>query len=78
MCRQGGWSCKGRKDLKECHTEPVLNHVDTKIDFCDCIYKDRYDECKAKGFRPICTRIKSQCMSVVRHQYHFFLLRFVT
>ena len=66
ICRQGGWSCVGRKDWKKCNSESVLYSMYTLTDLCYSIYNNRYDESKAKGYKPICTIPKSQCLSSVR------------
>ena len=60
----------GRKDWKECESEAVLNYMVTLIDLCYSIYHKKYDDSKAKGYKPICTIPKRQCLSKVRHVYY--------
>ena len=64
ICRQGGFSCVGRKDRRTCEDELLLHHTNAKINFCNCMYHG-FKECKPEGNKPICTKPRSDCMTSV-------------
>ena len=60
-CRQGGWSCGGRKDYKDCVEKKVMHYINPTIDLCDNLYGP-----DSNGYRGFCSKPHSQCSSHVR------------
>ena len=69
-CRQGGWSCVGRKDYKDCKSKTLLHYMYPTIDYCDNIYGDEWKQRKPNGFRGFCSKQKTQCSTPVRFSCH--------